>query len=67
MGVLDKILRAGEGKVLRKLEGIAKAVNAIESVIKASQEDPTSRALAGRLYRQTKKDGLRSLFRKESE
>lgn len=31
MGVLDKILRAGEGKVLRKLEGIAKAVNAIES------------------------------------
>ncbi len=31
MGVLDKILRAGEGKVLRKLEGITKAVNAIES------------------------------------
>ncbi len=31
MGILDKILRAGEGKILRKLEGIAKAVNAIES------------------------------------
>jgi len=30
VGVLDKILRAGEGKVLRKLEGIVKAVNAIE-------------------------------------
>ncbi|HAN71521.1 MAG TPA: preprotein translocase subunit SecA, partial [Actinobacteria bacterium] len=30
MGVLDKILRAGEGKILRKLEGIVKAVNAIE-------------------------------------
>ena len=30
MGVLDKILRAGEGKVLRKLEGVVKAVNAIE-------------------------------------
>ena len=30
MGVLDKILRAGEGKVLRKLEGIVRAVNAIE-------------------------------------
>ena len=30
MGVLDKILRAGEGKILRKLHGIAKAVNAIE-------------------------------------
>ena len=28
VGVLDKILRAGEGKVLRKLEGIVKAVNA---------------------------------------
>ena len=30
MGVLDRILRAGEGKTLRKLDGIAKAVNAIE-------------------------------------
>ncbi|MCF8526707.1 MAG: preprotein translocase subunit SecA [Candidatus Nanopelagicales bacterium] len=28
--MLDKILRAGEGKVLRKLEAIVKAVNAIE-------------------------------------
>ena len=31
MGVFDRILRAGEGKTLRKLEGIAKAVNAIEA------------------------------------
>ena len=30
VGVLDKILRAGEGKTLRKLESIARAVNAIE-------------------------------------
>ncbi len=30
VGVLDKILRAGEGKTLRKLEGIVRAVNAIE-------------------------------------
>ena len=30
MAVLDKILRAGEGKILRKLHGIAKQVNAIE-------------------------------------
>ena len=30
MGVLDKILRAGEGKTLRKLESITRAVNAIE-------------------------------------
>ena len=30
MGVLDKVLRAGEGRTLRKLENIARAVNAIE-------------------------------------
>jgi len=28
--ILDKILRIGEGKILRQLEGVAKAVNAIE-------------------------------------
>ncbi|CAB4867775.1 MAG: preprotein translocase subunit SecA [Actinobacteria bacterium] len=30
MGLLDKILRAGEGKTLRRLDAIATAVNAIE-------------------------------------
>ena len=30
VGLLDKILRAGEGKILRKLHAIAEAVNAIE-------------------------------------
>ncbi|MSW81777.1 MAG: preprotein translocase subunit SecA, partial [Actinobacteria bacterium] len=30
MGLLDKILRAGEGKILRRLHAIAEAVNAIE-------------------------------------
>ncbi len=30
MSVLDKILRIGEGKILRKIEAISKAVNAIE-------------------------------------
>ncbi|MEZ5117133.1 MAG: preprotein translocase subunit SecA [Candidatus Nanopelagicales bacterium] len=30
LGILDKILRAGEGKTLRKLESIAAQVNAIE-------------------------------------
>jgi preprotein translocase subunit SecA len=30
VGILDKILRAGEGKTLRTLEGIARQVNAIE-------------------------------------
>ncbi len=28
--ILDKILRIGEGKILRKLEAISRAVNAIE-------------------------------------
>ena len=28
--ILDKLLRIGEGKILRQLEGISKAVNAIE-------------------------------------
>ena len=31
MSVLDKILRAGEGKILRRLESISKQVNALES------------------------------------
>ncbi|GAB3998897.1 preprotein translocase subunit SecA [Nocardioides marmoraquaticus] len=30
MSLIDKVLRIGEGKILRQLEGIAKAVNAIE-------------------------------------
>ena len=30
MGVLDKILRAGEGRIVRRLEAIAKAINEIE-------------------------------------
>ncbi|MFT4262251.1 MAG: preprotein translocase subunit SecA [Nocardioides sp.] len=30
MAILDKLLRIGEGKILRQLEGIAQAVNAIE-------------------------------------
>lgn len=43
------------------------AVQALVSVIEASGEQPTSRELAGRLFRQTKKDGVRSLVRKNSE
>lgn len=31
MAIIDKILRAGEGKILRKLESIATQVNALES------------------------------------
>ena len=43
------------------------AVTAIESVINSSREEPSSRELAARLYRQTKKDGIRSLLRKDAE
>lgn len=40
MAVLDKILRIGEGKILRKLEAISKAVNAIEDdFVKMSDEE----------------------------
>ncbi|MDN5894563.1 MAG: preprotein translocase subunit SecA [Nocardioides sp.] len=38
--ILDKILRIGEGKILRELEGIAKAVNAIEDdFVKMSDDE----------------------------
>ena len=30
MSLIDKVLRIGEGKIIRQLEAIAKAVNAIE-------------------------------------
>ena len=40
------------------------AVEALVAVIEASREEPTSRELAGRLWRRTRKDGVRSLLRK---
>ncbi|MGL5809115.1 MAG: preprotein translocase subunit SecA, partial [Nocardioides sp.] len=45
MAILDKLLRLGEGKILRQLEGIAKAVNAIEDDFVA-MSDEELRALA---------------------
>ncbi|HRV69690.1 MAG TPA: preprotein translocase subunit SecA [Marmoricola sp.] len=40
MSLFDKILRIGEGKILRQLEAIAKAVNAIEDdFVKMSDEE----------------------------
>ena len=39
------------------------AVEAIVAVIEGSSQEATSRELAGRLWRQTRKDGVRSLFR----
>ncbi len=37
--ILDKILRMGEGKILRQLEAVAKAVNAIEDDFVAMSDD----------------------------
>jgi len=37
--LLDKILRIGEGKILRQLEGVAKQVNAIEDDFVAMSDD----------------------------
>ena len=37
--VIDKILRMGEGKILRQLEAIAKQVNALEDEFKDMSDD----------------------------
>ncbi|MEU0315240.1 preprotein translocase subunit SecA [Nocardioides sp. NPDC006273] len=39
MAILDKILRLGEGKILRELEAISKAVNSIEDEFVAMSDD----------------------------
>ena len=39
MSLIDKVLRIGEGKILRQLEAIAKAVNAIEDDFVAMSDD----------------------------
>ena len=39
MSILDKILRAGEGKILRKLESLAKQVNGLEHHYEAMSDD----------------------------
>ncbi len=39
MAIIDKILRAGEGKILRKLEGLTKQVNALEPAFEGMSDD----------------------------
>ncbi len=39
MAIIDRILRAGEGKTLRKLEGIARQVNALEAAFEAMSDE----------------------------
>ena len=55
MSVLDKLLRAGEGKILRKLEAIAKQVNALESTM-TPLSDAELRGLTAE-FRQRYQDG----------
>ena len=55
MAILDKILRAGEGKILRKLKRIAEQVNSIEDDF-TSLSDAELRALTDE-YKQRYKDG----------
>jgi len=55
VAILDKILRAGEGKILRKLKRIAEQVNSIEDDFK-SLTDAELRALTDE-YKQRYKDG----------
>ncbi len=37
--IIDKILRIGEGKILRQLESISQAVNAVEDDFVAMSDD----------------------------
>ncbi len=46
MTLIDKVLRIGEGKILRQLEAVAKAVNAIEDDFVAMSDDEL-RAMTG--------------------
>ena len=39
MGILDRILRAGEGKKLKALEGLVPDINALEPAIVALSDD----------------------------
>src|SRR5690606_29164336 len=55
VAILDKILRAGEGKILRKLKRIAEQVNSIEDDF-TSLTDAELRALTDE-YKQRYKDG----------
>lgn len=43
------------------------AVEALAAMVEAVHEEPTSRQLAGRLWRQVRRDGWRSLLRETSE
>lgn len=59
-----RVPSASEESVIPTDIPIDAAVQAVVAVIEASREEPTPRELAGKLVRQTRKDGVRSLFRK---
>ena len=39
MGILDRILRAGEGKKLKALQGIVPEINALDSEMRALSDE----------------------------
>ena len=55
MAIIDKILRTGEGKTLRKLEGITKQVNALEAAFEAMSDEELKELTP--VYRQRLVDG----------
>ena len=67
MSIIDKVLRIGEGKILRQLEAIAKAVNAIEDDFVAMSDEELrgmtvefkERLAGGRVARRHHAGGLR--------
>ncbi|HEX7738864.1 MAG TPA: preprotein translocase subunit SecA [Marmoricola sp.] len=55
MSVIDKVLRIGEGKILRRLEAVAKAVNSIEEDFEKMSDDELRGMTAE--FRQRLEDG----------
>ena len=65
--ILDKLLRIGEGKILRQLEAVSRAVNAIEDdfvamsdeELRAQTEEFKERLAGGRVARRPDAGGVR--------
>jgi preprotein translocase subunit SecA len=60
--ILDKLLRIGEGKILRQLEGISKAVNAIEDDFVAMSDEELQGMTAELKERHAKGESLDDLM-----
>ena len=60
--VLDKILRAGEGRILKKLESLAKQVNALESELKKLTDEQLKSLTSSYKQRVTQGESLDDLL-----